>query len=76
MLIQYIAEDDARGSTDEAWDRTQALFETLGEDELIDPDLPPETCCSACSTRTACGCSAPSRCAPSAAARRSGSTPC
>jgi len=36
VLIQNIAEDDARGSTAEAWNRTQALFETLGEDELID----------------------------------------
>jgi molecular chaperone Hsp33 len=39
VLIQYIAEDDARGSTLEAWERSQALFETLGEDELIDPEL-------------------------------------
>jgi molecular chaperone Hsp33 len=41
VLIQNIAEDDARGSTEEAWARTQALFETLGEDELIDPALSP-----------------------------------
>jgi molecular chaperone Hsp33 len=39
VLIQSIAEDDARGSTEEAWVRTQALFETIGEDELIDPLL-------------------------------------
>ncbi|THD81833.1 MAG: Hsp33 family molecular chaperone [Phenylobacterium sp.] len=39
VLIQHIADDDARGSTQEAWDRTQALFETIGEDELIDPLL-------------------------------------
>jgi molecular chaperone Hsp33 len=39
VLIQNIAEDDARGSTEEAWTRTQALFETIGEDELIDPQL-------------------------------------
>jgi molecular chaperone Hsp33 len=43
VLIQNIAEDDARGSTEEAWTRTQALFETLGEDELIDPELSSET---------------------------------
>ena len=30
MLIQNIAEDDARGSTEEPWRRTQAFFETLG----------------------------------------------
>jgi molecular chaperone Hsp33 len=39
VLIQNIAEDDARGSTEEAWTRTQALFETIGEDELIDTRL-------------------------------------
>jgi len=43
VLIQNIAEDDSRGSTVEAWTRTQALFETLGEDELIDPLLSAET---------------------------------
>ena len=39
MLIQNIASDDARGSTEEPWVRTQAHFETLGEDELLDPQL-------------------------------------
>ena len=39
MLIQNIAEDEARGPTAEAWTRTQAFFETVGEDELIDPLL-------------------------------------
>ena len=39
MLVQSIAEDDARGSTTEAWRRTQAFFETIGEAELIDPAL-------------------------------------
>jgi molecular chaperone Hsp33 len=39
VLIQKVAGDDARGSTDDAWDRTRALLETLGEDELIDPSL-------------------------------------
>ena len=43
LLIQYIAGDDARGSTEEAWTRTQALFETTGEDELIDPTISVET---------------------------------
>jgi molecular chaperone Hsp33 len=42
MLIQSIAEDDTRGSTAEAWIRTQAFFETIGEDELIDPTLTSE----------------------------------
>lgn len=39
VLIQNIAEDEARAPTAEAWVRTQALFETLGEDELVDVDL-------------------------------------
>jgi molecular chaperone Hsp33 len=43
VLIQNIAEDDARGSTEEAWTRTQALFETIGEDELIDPTISSNT---------------------------------
>ncbi|WP_041373636.1 Hsp33 family molecular chaperone [Phenylobacterium zucineum] len=43
FLIQYIAEDESRGSTIEAWERTQALFETLGEEELLDVDLPSNT---------------------------------
>ena len=39
MLIQNIAEDEARAPTAEAWTTAQALFETVGEDELIDPTL-------------------------------------
>jgi molecular chaperone Hsp33 len=42
MLLQNVAEDEARGPTRETWNTAQALFETLGEDELIDPDLAPE----------------------------------
>ncbi|MGZ3370062.1 MAG: Hsp33 family molecular chaperone [Caulobacteraceae bacterium] len=42
ILLQNIAEDDARGPTQDVWERAQALFETLGEDELIDPAVPPE----------------------------------
>ncbi|MEO8927825.1 MAG: Hsp33 family molecular chaperone, partial [Caulobacteraceae bacterium] len=43
LLIQNIAEDEARGSTADAWTRVQALIETVGEDELIDPTLSAET---------------------------------
>jgi molecular chaperone Hsp33 len=43
MMLQNVAEDDARGSTADAWERAQALFETLGEDELVDPTVPPQT---------------------------------
>lgn len=43
ILLQHIAADEARGETAEAWDEAQFLFETVGEDELIDPRLSPET---------------------------------
>ncbi|MDQ2860108.1 MAG: Hsp33 family molecular chaperone [Pseudomonadota bacterium] len=43
LLIQTIAEDEARGSTADAWTRAQALIETVGEDELIDPTISAET---------------------------------
>jgi molecular chaperone Hsp33 len=43
LIIQNIAADDARGSTEDAWETAQALFETLGEDELIDPQVTGET---------------------------------
>lgn len=42
-MIQLIAGDEARGSTEEVWERTDALFQTLGDDELIDPTISPET---------------------------------
>lgn len=42
-MIQVIAADDARGETIEAWDRSRALFQTLGDDELLDPTITPET---------------------------------
>jgi molecular chaperone Hsp33 len=42
LILQNVAEDDARGSTRNAWDTAQALFETLGEDELVDPTVAPE----------------------------------
>jgi molecular chaperone Hsp33 len=42
LILQNVAEDDARGPTRDAWDTAQALFETLGEDELIDPLIAPE----------------------------------
>ena len=43
MILQNVAEDDARGPTADAWERAEALFETLGEDELVDPTVPPQT---------------------------------
>lgn len=43
IILQNIAGDAARGSTDDAWDTVQALFGTLGEDELVDPTISPST---------------------------------
>ncbi|MBI1686670.1 Hsp33 family molecular chaperone [Caulobacter hibisci] len=43
ILIQTIAGDETRGETKEAWNHAQALFETTGEDELIDPSVPTTT---------------------------------
>ncbi len=44
LLIQNIAGDsDAREEAEDEWTRAQALFETTGEDELIDPTIPAET---------------------------------
>jgi molecular chaperone Hsp33 len=39
MMIQKIAQDAARGDTQEAWDTARSLFGTLSDAELIDPDL-------------------------------------
>ncbi|HWA60122.1 MAG TPA: Hsp33 family molecular chaperone [Caulobacteraceae bacterium] len=43
LLLQNIAEDAARGPTEEAWITAQALFETIGEDELVDPTIAANT---------------------------------
>lgn len=40
MMVQRIAADDTRGDTDEAWREAEALFATLTDAELADPDLP------------------------------------
>ncbi len=39
-MIQAIAGDETRGETRESFDHIRALFETLGEEELTDYDLP------------------------------------
>jgi molecular chaperone Hsp33 len=41
MMLQNVAEDDARGPTRDVWERAEALFETLGEEELVDPTVAP-----------------------------------
>jgi molecular chaperone Hsp33 len=38
-LIQQVAPDESRGETDEAWDNARALFDTVTDLELADPDL-------------------------------------
>lgn len=38
-LIQRVAGDDARGFTEEDWNRAQILFESLTDVELLDPTL-------------------------------------
>ena len=42
-ILQNVAADDARGETEEAWRRAEALFLTLADDELVDPELAAET---------------------------------
>ena len=42
-LIQNIAEDEARGSTRDAWEKAEALFVTTADDELIDPEISGQT---------------------------------
>ena len=42
LILQNIAGDDARGSTEDAWETAQAYIATLGEDELVDPSIAPE----------------------------------
>ncbi len=43
MMIQRIAADETRGNTEDDWETAIALFETLSDDELIDPDVSQET---------------------------------
>jgi molecular chaperone Hsp33 len=42
LILQNIAGDETRGSTEDAWETAQAYIATLGEDELIDPAVTPE----------------------------------
>ena len=39
MMIQKIADDEARGETEQAWDTARSLFGTITDAELLDPDL-------------------------------------
>ncbi|MEQ1492149.1 MAG: Hsp33 family molecular chaperone HslO [Terricaulis sp.] len=40
VLMQRLASDQARGDTEEDWSRASILFNTLTDEELIDPELP------------------------------------
>ncbi len=42
MMIQRIAADETRGNTLDDWNTAQALFDTVTDAELIDPDLTQE----------------------------------
>lgn len=42
-MIQMVAGDITRGDTEEVWDRSRALFQTLADDELLDPTISPQT---------------------------------
>jgi molecular chaperone Hsp33 len=42
LLLQKVAGDTARGDSDEAWNTASALFTTVSDGELIDPELAPE----------------------------------
>ena len=39
MMIQQIAGDEARGDTTEAWETSKALFKTLSDEEMLDPNI-------------------------------------
>jgi len=39
MMIQKIADDSARGNTEDAWDTARALFQTVSDAELLDPNV-------------------------------------
>ncbi len=38
-ILQRIAADDERGETADDWDNGRALFETIDDSELVDPDI-------------------------------------
>jgi len=42
LMIQKIAGDKTRGHTDEEWDTARALFNTITDSELLDPNLSQE----------------------------------
>ena len=43
LMIQRVAEDDARGETSDVYQTAAALMSTVEDAELIDPDLPMDT---------------------------------
>lgn len=43
VMIQRVANDVARKTSDNNWETAKALFETITDEELVDPDTPLET---------------------------------
>lgn len=43
MMIQRIAADETRGNTDNDWKTARALFDTVSDAELIDPEVSQDT---------------------------------
>ena len=43
LMIQRVAGDNARGDNTQDWETAKALFETISDAELIDPDVSKET---------------------------------
>ncbi len=43
LMVQKIADDEAREESGEAWDLSKAVMGTLSDEEFLDPDLPSET---------------------------------
>ena len=58
---------------EDGWRRAMVLMSSATADELVDPNCRRAGCCSGCSTRTASGCSRPTRWRRAAAARASAS---
>jgi len=43
MIQNIVGDEDSRQETAADWERAEALFATVGEDELLDPQVAPET---------------------------------
>jgi len=73
LILQNIASDDARGSTEDAWEAAQAYIATSARTNWSTRRSHRNGCSTGCSTRPACACSSPGRSTPSVGARKTGS---